>query len=102
MNRDETMQYIKNNLRRDDLSANQQDLFDFLGTERYIEFCEYFGGTSSLPVYKIDTLKKAIEKRKLMEDLDIYRSGIVSIKQLAKMHQISESTVYHILSRSKK
>lgn len=102
MNHDETIQYIKNNLHRGDLSANQQDLFDFMGAERYVEFCEYFGGTSSLPVYKVETLKKAIEKRKLLEDLVLYRSGCVSIKQLAKMHQISESTVYHILSGSKK
>ena len=102
MNHDETVKYIKNNLCRDDLSANQQDLFDFMGAERYIEFCEYFGGTCSLPVYKIDTLKRAIEKRKLKDDLNLYRSGCVSIKQLAKMHQVSESTVYNILSEGKK
>ena len=97
----ETMEYIKNNLIRTDLSPNQQDLYDFMGAEQYIQFCEYFGGTCSLPVYKIDTLKKAIEKRKLEEDLDLYRSGYASIKQLAKMHQVSESTVYKLLSEGR-
>lgn len=97
MNHDEVIKYIRNNLRRDDLSAGQQELFNLMGAERYIEFCEHFGGTSSLPVYKIDTLKRAIEKRKLQEDLDLYKSGHMSIKQLAKIHQVSESTVYNIL-----
>ena len=101
MNHDETIKYIKKNLHRGDLSPNQQDLYDFMGAEQYIKFCEYFGGTCSLPVYKIDTLKKAIEKRKLKEDLDLYRSGHASIKQLAKMHQVSEGTVYKLLSEGR-
>ncbi len=101
MSNNKIIKYIKNNLCRDDLSSNQQELFDFLGAERYIEFCEEFGGTCSISVCKIDTIRKAIEKRKLIEDLDLYRSGCISIKQLAKMHQVSESTVYHILSEEK-
>lgn len=101
MNHDELIKYIRNNLRRDDLSTVQQDLYDFMGAEKYIEFCDYFGG-SHVFVYMIDTLKKAIEKRKLKEDLDLYKSGFANVKQLAKMHQVSDGTVYKLLSEGKK
>lgn len=101
MKENEELRYINDNLRREDLSPAQQELYDYLGRERYIDFCSYFGGTN-LSVYKLDTLKRRIGKRRLKEDLSLYRSGCVSLSQLARMYQITERTVYLILAEGKK
>lgn len=92
------IEYIKNNLRKEDLSVMQQELCDCLGIEHYIELCDSFGG-ASITIATIETLRKAIVKRKIWEDRILYESGAVKIQQLAKMHNVCESTVYNILRR---
>ncbi len=101
MKENEELRYINDNLRREDLSPAQQELYDYLGRERYIEFCESFGGIS-LVVSKLETLRKTIVKRQILEDMDLYESGKIGLKQLAKMHNVSSSTVYNILKEGKK
>ena len=97
MKHTEMLEYVRNNLHRDDISPLQQDLYDFLGAERYIEFCDQFGGMNAFYVNKMETLRTAIAKRKILEDKDLYESKCISTKQLAMMHDVSISTVYNIL-----
>lgn len=89
-------EYIKNNLRRGDLSDTQQELYDCLGIEFYIKLCDSFGG-ANITVATMETLRKSIAKRKIREDRSLYESGGVKIQQLAKMHNVCKSTVYNIL-----
>lgn len=101
MGENEDLRYVKENLRRDDLSPIQQDLYDVLGIEQYLELCDHFGG-SNITLCKLETLRKAIAKRLILEDRELYENGRVRIPQIAKMHNISESTVYNILTGGKK
>lgn len=101
MKENEELRYIKDNLRREDLSPVQQDLYDVIGIEKYLELCDSFGG-SAITLCKLETLRKTIAKRLILEDRDLYDSGMVRITQLAKIHSVCESTVYNILREGRK
>lgn len=98
--RQNDIEYIKNNIRREDLSIVQQELYDCLGIELYTELVCSFGG-SNITVPTLETLRKAIAKRKIREDRSLYESGEIRIPQLAKLHNVCESTVYNILKEDK-
>ncbi len=101
MGENEELRYIKEHLRREDLSPVQQDLYDVLGAEQYLELCDHFGG-SNITICKLETLRKTIAKRLILEDRKLYETGKVRIPQIAKMHNVSESTVYNILTEGKR
>lgn len=88
---------VKKNLLRSDLTPTQQRLFDFLGMDKYVDFCEILGGLN-ISVTRLNTLKIAIARRKINENMDLYASGTIRVKQIAQMHDISERTAYYILS----
>ena len=96
------IEYIQDNLQKEDLSEWQQVLYDFLGAEKYVELCRQFGGISTFSVNTIKTLEMTIKKRKIRADLDLYRSGDMSIKEIAIIHNVSQSTVYNMLAEENK
>ncbi len=96
MGENEDLRYIKENLRREDLSPVQRDVFDVLGIQKYLELCDSLGG-SSFTLCKLETLKKSIARRRILEDRALYDSGTVRIPQLAKIHNVCETTVYNTL-----
>lgn len=91
----QTKKFIKENLKREDLSLEQQGLLDFFGMEKYLEMSEKIGG-SAFSVIKLDTLYCICAKRKILDNIDLYKS-MFTTKQLASMYGISQSTVYNIL-----
>lgn len=101
MKENEELRYINDNLRREDLSAVQKDLYDVLGVEKYLELCNSLGG-SNITICKLETLRKTIAKRQILEDRELYDSGRIRIPHLAKIHNVCESTVYNILTKGKK
>lgn len=94
------IEYIKNNLQKEDLSVMQQELLDCLGMESYMKLCDSFGG-SNITVTTMETLRKSISKRKILEDRILYESGVLSLHQLAKTHNVCSSTAYKILKEER-
>ncbi len=92
---DNKKDFIRENLREEDLSQEQQTLLEFLGMEKYLEMCERFGGASFSTV-KLETLCCLSAKRKILENREVYRNMKLTNKQLAAMYGISLSTVYNI------
>lgn len=94
------IEYIKNNLKKEDLSVRQQELCDCLGIDSYIELIHSFGGVT-ITVATMETLRKSIAIRKIREDRSLYESGAVKLQQLAKMYNVSSATVYNILKEER-
>lgn len=92
--------FIKENIKKEDLSPEQQRLLDFLGIEKYLEMSERIGG-SSFCVAKLDTLYCLCAKRKILENRDVYKN-MFNQNQLASMYGISKSTIYNILKEADK
>lgn len=44
MGENEDLRYIKEHLRREDLTPAQREVYDILGIQKYLELCDYFGG----------------------------------------------------------
>lgn len=101
MGENEDLRYIKEHLRREDLTPAQREVYDILGIQKYLELCDYFGG-GNINLCKLDTLRKKIVKRCILEDKALYNSGSVRINQIANMHNVCRSTVYNILKEGKK
>lgn len=94
------IEYIKNNLQKEDLSVMQQELYDCLGMEYYMKLCNSFSG-ATITVATMETLRKSIAKRKIREDRSLYESGVIGINKLAKIHNVSSTTVYNILKEER-
>ncbi len=88
--------FIKENLRSEDLSLEQQNLLSFLGMEKYLEMCEKFGG-STFTINRIETIYCLSVRNKVLEN-----KGIYTTNQMAVMYGISKSTVYKILKGADK
>lgn len=96
MGENEDLRYIKDNLRREDLTPAQKEVYDILGVQKFLELCDYFGG-GNITLCKLETLRKAIVKRDILKNRELYDSGRVRLNQIAKMHNVCISTVYKIL-----
>lgn len=83
---------IKNKITIEDLDESKQDVASVIGIENYIKLCEEFGGTS-LFFPKMDSLTKNYIYKKVIELKDI-----MTKYQIAKMLDLSKSTVYKIIN----
>lgn len=95
------LEYIKNNLKQEDLKPTQQALLEMLGIEKYLEVCAALGG-STVYITKLESLIQLIAKRKVLEKKMLFNSKKISRSELAAMYGISESTIYNILKGENK
>lgn len=77
----------------EDLQDRHQKYAEVIGVENMIKLSQMFGG-SSIYIPQPDELIKNKRYRAIVED---YEEGKGSIKQLAQMYQVSESTVYRLV-----
>lgn len=82
---------IRDKITIDDLDESKQDVASVIGINNYIKLCEEFGGTS-LFFPKMDSLAKNCAYKKVIELKDVMTKC-----QIAKMLNLSKSTVYKII-----
>ena len=82
---------IKDKITIDDLDESQQDVVFVIGIDNYIKLCEEFGGTS-LFFPKMNFLAKNYIYKRVIELKDIMPKY-----QIAKMFDLSKSTVYKVI-----
>ena len=84
--------YIRDNLKKEDLSAEQRTLLNLLGIDIYLDMCEKYGGMT-LYVAQLDNLG-------LLENKDLYKQMHMTKKQLAAMYGLSLATIFKIMKES--
>lgn len=89
-------EYLFENLTIDDLGEDKKLLFNTIGKEKFIEICLAFGG-STISIPQEHTLHTAIAKRKIRESKELVQSGILTAKELARMHKVSSAFIYRVL-----
>lgn len=84
-----------NKIKLNDIPSQSKDLAEFLGVDKYIEFCKLFGGTN-IYVLQLDTLYHEVRNKDLVND---YRNGL-SFKELVKKYDLCETQVRKIVKRN--
>lgn len=89
-------EYIKKELRKEDLELRHQEIVEIIGLDNYIELCwSLCGAEIYLPSER--WFLQQIAKRKIYENRALVKSKTVTVKQLAKTYGVCESSVYQYL-----
>ncbi len=91
--------YIRDNLKKEDLSAEQRTLLDLLGIDIYLDMCEKYGGMT-LYVAQLENLGRQLAIKDLLENKDLYKQLHMTKKQLAAMYGLSLATIFKIMKES--
>lgn len=92
-------EYVKKELKMEDLEPQHQEIANIIGLDKYIELCWTMCGAGIyLPSER--WLFQQIAKRKIYESRALVKSKSVTVKQLAKIYGISESAAYKYIKEA--
>ena len=83
---------MEKTLKLNDIPAQYYDIAEFMGVDKFVKFCDYFGGTH-IYIPKVNTLVNIIRDKEI---IDMYKSGI-SIKNISKKYNITQNRVRKII-----
>lgn len=93
-------EYIKKEIKMEDLELRHQEIAAIIGLDKYLELCWAFAGAGIyLPSEK--WFVSQIAKRKIIENKPLVESKALTINQLAKMYGVSQSAAYNYLRGDK-
>lgn len=74
------------------IPSQYQDMVEFLGTDKFIDFCGYFGGSN---IY-VPSLKTIETHSRNSEIISLFQGGC-GVKELAKKYNLSVNAIRSIV-----
>lgn len=92
----DSKEYIRRELKLEDLEPEHQYIIQIIGLEKFLDLCFHFGGVN-VYIPTLETIQRQIIRKKVHESRDLVESKVLTVKQLSRIYGVSTATIYGYL-----